>query len=209
MEISILTESKIKFVDSYTLSITNKEESLWKCLENCCMENQTSIYKTYIRLFLMITVSMIVMYGITYLNSYRLEDVFWSETRFYMNLIMGSAMTLVMLWFMRDMYKSKVLNTLIVILAIAVMGKATWLMRTQKEVNDIAYMKAMIPHHSIAILTSQRAQLKDIRVHQLAVNIAETQKEEIKKMKKLIRQIQTEGPQKLEDLTNNKITQNL
>lgn len=47
-------------------------------------------------------------------------------------------------------------------------------------------MKAMIPHHSIAILTSERAEISDPRVRQLADEIIEAQQREIAEMEALI-----------------------
>ena len=59
-------------------------------------------------------------------------------------------------------------------------------MRSQQTVGDIAYMKAMIPHHSIAILTSSRAHIRDPRVRELADGIIAAQVREIDEMKALI-----------------------
>lgn len=58
-------------------------------------------------------------------------------------------------------------------------------------VGDVAWMKAMIPHHSIAILTSERATISDPRVHQLADGIIETQVKEIGEMKMLIKDLES------------------
>ena len=69
------------------------------------------------------------------------------------------------------------------------MGGGLWLVRSQSTVDDVAYMKAMIPHHSIAILTSERARIRDPRVRELADGIIETQKREIGEMETLIRDL--------------------
>jgi uncharacterized protein (DUF305 family) len=61
-----------------------------------------------------------------------------------------------------------------------------WLVRSQETVTDIAYMEAMIPHHSIAILTSERAHIRNPRVRKLADGIIEAQVREIGEMKNLI-----------------------
>lgn len=47
-------------------------------------------------------------------------------------------------------------------------------------------MKAMIPHHSIAIMTSERAHIRDLRVRKLADGIIEAQVREIGEMEQLI-----------------------
>src|SRR3546814_7149385 len=50
-------------------------------------------------------------------------------------------------------------------------------------------MRAMIPHHSIAIMTSDRAQIRDPRVRKLADEIIEAQRREIAEMRYLIRDV--------------------
>src|SRR5690606_12217123 len=91
--------------------------------------------------------------------------------------------------FMRHMYKDKSANLAIVIGSVALMGLGLWLVRSQATVGDIAWMEAMIPHHSIAILTSERANINDPRVRKLADGIIETQRREIGEMEFLIKDI--------------------
>ncbi|MEZ5739876.1 MAG: DUF305 domain-containing protein [Burkholderiaceae bacterium] len=105
----------------------------------------------------MIATSVVAMFVMTYLNNWSLDHVFWSETRAYMVLYMGAAMAVIMLAYMLGMYTDRKVNTAIVGLAIIVFAGSLWLVRSQRTVDDVAWMKAMIPHHSIAILTSQRA----------------------------------------------------
>lgn len=143
---------------------------------------------------LMVGVSMVLMWFITYLNSYNIRDHFWfSETRLYMTLIMGSVMALVMLFFMRKMYRNKAANIAIIIGAVALFAGALFLVRSQVTVTGVDYMEAMIPHHSIAILTSERAQIKDPRVRKLADDIIDAQVREIKEMEWLIQDIRENG----------------
>ncbi len=56
-------------------------------------------------------------------------------------------------------------------------------------------MKAMIPHHSIAILTSERARISDPRVRKLADGIIEAQRREIDEMKFLIDDLESKRGQ--------------
>lgn len=149
----------------------------------------------YGKFALMIAVSTAVMWVLMYLNVYRFEHVRFSETRLFMSFIMGAAMAVVMLGFMRHMYTSKKANVAVGVIAAAVFGLALWLVRSQSTVDDVAYMKAMIPHHSIAILTSERAQIKDPRVRELADEIIEAQRREIGEMEALIKEIQRSGTQ--------------
>ncbi len=72
----------------------------------------------------------------------------------------------------------------------AVFALALWLVRSQATIDQVSYMKAMIPHHSIAILTSERANITDPRVRDLADTIIDTQREEIEQMKSLIDELE-------------------
>lgn len=139
---------------------------------------------------MMIAVGTIVMFGLMYLNTYALDHVFFSQTRAYMALIMGATMAVVMLAFMWKMYPNKAVNGAILGGSAVVFAVALWLVRSQATVDDVAYMKAMIPHHSIAILTSERAHIADPRVRKLADGIIEAQKREIGEMKALVSELE-------------------
>lgn len=148
------------------------------------------MHMSYWRFAAMIATSTVVMYGLMYLNTYALDHVFWSQTRAWMALVMGAAMSVIMLAYMLGMYTRKRLNYAIFGVSIAVFAGSLWLVRSQATVNDVAYMKAMIPHHSIAVLTSSRAHITDPRVRKLADGIIEAQKREIAEMKGLIRDLE-------------------
>lgn len=141
---------------------------------------------SYARFGVMIATSTIVMFGLMYLNTYAIDHALFSETRTYMALVMGAAMAVIMLAFMPAMYPNRRANAGIVDGSAALFVVALWLVRSQATVDDMAWMKAMIPHHSIAILTSERAQLTDPRVRTLADGIIRTQRQEIGEMKALI-----------------------
>jgi len=141
----------------------------------------------YTRFAAMIATSTVVMFGLMYLNTYQLDHVFFSETRAYMALVMGATMAIIMLTYMMGMYKSQRANLGIIGGSLAVFAMALWLVRSQATVDDVSYMRAMIPHHSIAILTSERARITDPRVRKLADQIVATQRREIDEMKALIR----------------------
>jgi len=144
----------------------------------------------YARFGLMILTSTLVMFGLMYLNTYATDHAFFSETRAYMALVMGASMAVVMLAFMTGMYTSRQANIAIVAGSVAVFAVALWLVRSQATVADVSYMKAMIPHHSIAILTSERANISDPRVRKLADAIIEAQRKEIAEMKALIKDLE-------------------
>lgn len=141
---------------------------------------------SYSRFATMIATSTIVMFGLMYLNTWELDHVFFSQTRTWMALLMGAVMAVIMLGFMWSMYKNRAANVGIVAGAVVVFVVSLYLVRSQQTVGDVAYMKAMIPHHSIAVMTSERAHIKDPRVRNLADGILEAQVREIGEMKTLI-----------------------
>lgn len=145
---------------------------------------------SYARFAAMIAASTAVMFGLMYLNTYALAHVFYSQTRAWMALVMGAAMAVVMLGFMWAMYRSRAANLAIVAASVAVFAGALWLVRSQETVGDVSYMKAMIPHHSIAIMTSERAHIRDPRVRLLADRIIEAQVREIGEMETLIAELE-------------------
>lgn len=154
------------------------------------MENQM-MKGSYGRFGAMIVVSTLVMLGLMYLNTYQLDHVFFSETRAYMALVMGASMAVIMLALMLGMYQNSRTNVGIFVGSAVVFAAALWLVRSQATVDDVSYMRAMIPHHSIAILTSERAHIADPRVRALADGIIKAQRKEIDEMKALIRELES------------------
>lgn len=134
------------------------------------------------------------MFILMYLNTYEVEHIFYSQTRTWMAIVMGAAMAIIMMLFMRKMYGNNTVNIAILIGGAVVFSGALWLVRSQETVTDVSYMKAMIPHHSIAIMTSERAHIRDPRVRQLADQIIEAQVREIAEMKQLIADLDRNPP---------------
>lgn len=145
----------------------------------------------YTTFAMMIAAGSIIMFGLMYLNTYALDHIFYSETRAYMAVIMGASMAVVMLLFMWKMYPNKVANAGILIGSFIALFVALWLVRSQTTIDDVAYMRAMIPHHSIAILTSERANITDPRVRELADDIIAAQRREIGEMKSYIQDLES------------------
>lgn len=141
---------------------------------------------TYRRFGLMILTSTIVMFILMYLNTYAGEHLFFSETRTYMAFLMGGAMAVIMMGFMFAMYPDRRINTAILAAGVVVFALSLWLVRSQITVGGPSYMRAMIPHHSIAVLTSERAGIQDARVARLAREIIAAQNKEIAEMRYLI-----------------------
>ena len=144
---------------------------------------------SYWRFAAMIATSTVVMYVLMYLNTWATEHLFWSETRFWMALLMGATMAVIMLSFMLGMYSRRGVNLAIYGGSVAVFALSLWLVRSQATVDDVDFMSAMIPHHSIAIMTSKRAQISDPRVRKLADEIIAAQEREISEMKYLVRDL--------------------
>lgn len=144
----------------------------------------------YGKFFAMTAVSGLVMYAVMYLHTYAWDHVFYSQTRMWMTLLMVSTMMLIMLSFMLNMYKDKKINLGIYAGATVLFLTSLYFVRSQSLVDDIAYLRAMIPHHSIAILTSERANISDPRVRELADEIIKAQRKEIDEMKMLIKDLE-------------------
>ena len=147
---------------------------------------------SYTRFFAMIATSTVVMLILMYSTVYSLDHVWWSQTKFWMALYMGASMAVIMLAFMLKMYEDKKKNLAIFAGSAVVFAGALFLAQSQKTVSDVAWMKAMIPHHSIAILTSERANISDPRVRELANEIIEAQRREIAEMEALIADLNIE-----------------
>lgn len=147
---------------------------------------------SYGRFAAMIATATVVMYGLMYSTAYRFDHVWWSQTRFWMALFMAAAMAIIMLGYMLRMYSNRKINAAIFAGSAIVFAVALYLARSQATVGDVAWMKAMIPHHSIAILTSERANISDPRVRELADKIIEAQREEIAEMEALISELERE-----------------
>lgn len=157
-------------------------------------EHKRDERRMYLRFGAMILTAMMAMYALTYVTTYAFAHVRFSETRLYVTLIMGASMAMIMLAFMLGMYKNKKVNAIILAGAVALGLLGTFLVRSQATIQDPSYMRAMIPHHSIAILTSENSQIDDLRVCELAVAIIEAQKREISEMEWLIADIERNGP---------------
>ncbi|MEZ4802276.1 MAG: DUF305 domain-containing protein [Gelidibacter sp.] len=145
----------------------------------------------YTKFAMMLGASFVAMYITMYLNTYEIDHVYFSLTRFYMSCLGISAMAVIMWAFMRKMYQDKKKNMVILVGSLLLFIGALSLVRAQRPIiGDILWMKAMIPHHSIAILTSERADIKDPEVKKLADDIIEAQRKEIGEMKKMIKRLE-------------------
>ena len=159
-------------------------------MENSKEHSNKGNYKTF---FIMLACSFVAMYVTMYLNTYAIDHVWFSLTRFYMTCLGISAMAVIMWFFMRNMYNNKKKNIAILAGSFILFISALGLVRMQAPIiGDVLWMKAMIPHHSIAILTSERAAIEDPEVKKLANEIIEAQRKEIEQMKAMIKRLENE-----------------
>ena len=140
----------------------------------------------YPKFFWMLLVSFIVMHVIMYLNVNDADHIYFSATRLYMTILMIAAMAVIMLLMMPHMYKNKLMNGIIVLSSIVVFVLAFIGVHRQIFIGDRAYLKGMIPHHSIAIMTSEHADIQDPEVRKLADSIISAQQREIHQMQDIL-----------------------
>lgn len=147
--------------------------------------------KPYTRFVAMLAASFVAMYITMYLNTYAIDHVYFSLTRFYMTCLGISTMAVIMFVAMRAMYTNRKKNIAIILGSMALFASALGLVRVQAPIiGDVLWLKAMIPHHSIAILTSERADIQDPEVKELSKEIIEAQRREIEEMKKMIERLE-------------------
>lgn len=147
----------------------------------------------YLRFAAMILTAMVVMYFVMFVGSWELDHVRFSQSRVFMAVTMGGTMGLIMLAWMLNMYRNAKANLAVVAISVLLLTGGVILDRSQATVGDTAFMRAMIPHHSLAITRSERAQIDDVRVCELAVEIIQAQQREIAEMDWLIEDIERNG----------------
>jgi hypothetical protein len=156
-------------------------------------QQQHSMGMGWGRFAAMIVVSTAIMFFLMYQLVYSWDHALFSLTRLVSSLVMGCVMTAVMLSFMWKMYHPN--SAKIAVLAGAIVGGIVLLAvnRSQALVGDVNFMKAMIPHHSIAINNARNSDIRDPRVRYLADRIIRDQVKEIAEMKMLIDDIEKHG----------------
>lgn len=137
-------------------------------------------------------VSFVIMYGVMFLNADIFDHVMLSTTRTYMTILMIAPMAISMMLFMWGMYENKKINYIIIASAVVIFASTLTMLRNQTLIADVQWMKAMIPHHSSAIMVSQKAHLIDPEAQQLAQDIIEAQKREIAQMEAMIERLQNQ-----------------
>lgn len=158
------------------------------------MENKQHMQKmqgmSYQKFTLMMVISFIIMYTVMFLNMDKLDHYHTSTTRIYMATLMVAPMAVVMMLMMGKMYPNKKTNTTIIIGSVVLFAIVLAALRTQTPIGDMQYMKAMIPHHSSAIMVSKHANIKDPEVRRLADSIIASQEREINQMENMLKRLQ-------------------
>lgn len=141
----------------------------------------------------MIATSTVIGFFLMYQLVYEADHLMFSINRLIAALVMGAVMAIVMLGFMWSMYEGQG-TKIAVLVGAAVIGVALIsINRAQTLISDVSFMRAMIPHHSIAINNASKADIRDPRVRKLADEIIESQVREIQEMKLLIDDIKRNG----------------
>ena len=160
------------------------------------MENEMKTGKmngmSYGKFWMMMVISFLVMYIVMFLNMDKIDHYHTSLTRIYMALLMVTPMAVVMMLMMGKMYPNKKMNTVIIIASALLFVLVPAGLRTQTPIGDVQYMKAMIPHHSSAIMVSKQANIKDPEVKKLSEQIIASQEKEIAEMEQYIQRLTKE-----------------
>ena len=156
-------------------------------------DGRRTMLTMYARFGAMLLTAMVVMYWVMFAGSWQWSHIRLSESRVFMAITMGGTMGLVMLAWMLNMYKNTRANIVVIVVSLLLIGGGVALDRSQAIVDDSGFMNGMIPHHSLAITRSERAQIADVRVCELAAAISEAQRREILEMEWLIQDIQQNG----------------
>ena len=141
----------------------------------------------------MIVTSVLIMFGLMYQLVYSTDHVLFSVNRLIASLVMGCVMAIVMLGFMWSMYEGTKTKVAIVLVSGVLAVALLMTNRRQALIDDTRFMKAMIPHHSIAVNNARKASISDPRVRELADLIIESQVREIAEMKLLLEDIERNG----------------
>ncbi len=152
------------------------------------MEKEKETTMPYKKLLLMQCISFVIMYSVMFMNVSSFDHIYLSINRTYMALLMTAPMAPIMLIFMKKMYENVRLNVLVNALSVGIFIFAFLGLRMQWFISDNQYMKAMIPHHSSAIHTSEKANIVGTKVDKLAKEIIDAQIKEIDIMKGLLKQ---------------------
>lgn len=154
------------------------------------MKNEKMQGMNYGKFWVMMLISFLIMYIVMFLNMDKVSHYHTSLTRIYMALLMVAPMAVVMMLMMGKMYPNKKMNTAIILGSVVLFILILTGLRTQTPIDDVQYMKAMIPHHSSAIMVSKHATITDPEVKKLSEEIIQSQEKEIAEMEAMIKRLE-------------------
>lgn len=141
---------------------------------------------TYGIFFLNLAASAVVMYFVMYTMINSIDELYNNINNVYMTMMMVASMAILMLWMMKSMFPDRKINLLLYIGFAVLFAVGFGGMRTQALVGDRQFLRAMIPHHSGAVLMCQRSKVHDPEILSLCTGIVASQKQEIGQMKAIL-----------------------
>lgn len=140
----------------------------------------------YRKLAVALALSLVVMFPLTMAFVASWSDVYLNLSNFYMAIAMVAPMGLIMLLVMRSMFPNRRLNAGLIVGFVALFVAGIWLGRSEAFIGNGQFLRAMIPHHSRAILVCRNASITDPEIEQLCDQIIQSQQEEIDLMKRMM-----------------------
>lgn len=141
---------------------------------------------SYKKLLIMAVLSFISMYILMYAMVDKFANVIPNINQFYMAGLMAAPMVIIEIILMRDMYKNKNLNLIIMAASVIALIVFFVSIRQQAGVSDRQFLKSMIPHHAAAILMCEKTKIEDAEIQALCNEIVSGQQQEIEQMKNMI-----------------------
>ncbi len=131
-------------------------------------------------------INAVIMYLVMYTMIDGLRDFYNNINQVYMVLMMAAPMVIIMLFDMKAMYTDKNLNLILYVVSAALLVLGFVGMRTQAAVGNEQFLRAMIPHHSGAVLMCGQASISDPEIIKLCEGIKRSQQQEIDQMKAML-----------------------
>lgn len=149
-------------------------------------EKSNSAYRD---LGIMTIIHIAVMYVAMFAMIDRAGYFYNNTNMFYMALLMAAPVTLIMLVSMRHMYQNAKVNIALGLACALLAAGSYYAIRAQAGVGDAQFIRAMIPHHSGAILMCREAAIGDLELTQLCKGIIDSQQQEIDQMEAILKRL--------------------
>jgi hypothetical protein len=138
---------------------------------------------------IMSVLSFIAMYIAMYAMVNTVGNIYNNLNKFYMAGLMTAPMGIIGILVMGPMYTNKRLNILILAVSLIALLGFFLFIRQQTAISDRQFLRAMIPHHSSAILMCERAPVEDPEIQKLCHRIIESQQAENDQMKDILNRL--------------------